>query len=285
MDSVKGYFDYNIPNQCISSDFERTAKRLCEFGYCTIAINQTIDESALEESITEGKKKKKIDKGDIVPPPIYPKGYETLKILNRLTIAFTNPDIINRIIKSPNFKKYDIIAAQPESQQAFQFTCTSFEADIFSFNPSTKPNYRLQRKLYYLLIERGAYFELMYGPAIEDSTKRKNILATAHMYHSFGKSRNIIISSGITNSLLLRSPYDVTNLGLLFGLTDGQAKDAVLNNGRNVYIHGVGRRLGKTILLFESLTNEEYSVDNQRGEDEEMELDQPALKKSKQYST
>ncbi|KAK5646756.1 hypothetical protein RI129_005220 [Pyrocoelia pectoralis] len=241
MESVKGYFDYNVTDKCISNNFENIAKQLYDFGYHTIAINQTIDESLLEESISEGKKKKKIERQDIVPSPIDAKiikGCDKLKILNRLTISFTTQDIINRIIKSPNYRKYHIIAAQPESQQAFQFTCTNFEADIFTFNPSTKPNYKMQRKLYYLLVERGVHFEIMYGPAIEDSTKRKNIIATAHMYHSFGKSRNIIISSGITNSFLIRNPYDVINLGLLFGLSDGQAKDAIQNNGRNVYMHG-----------------------------------------------
>lgn len=285
MESVRGYFDYNVTDKCISNNFGNIAKQLYDFGYHTIAINQTIDESSLEESISEGKKKKKIERHDIVPPPIdakIVKGCDKLKILNRLTISFTTQDIINRIIKSPNYRKYHIIAAQPESQQAFQFTCTNFEADIFTFNPSTKPNYKMQRKLYYLLVERGVHFEIMYGPAIEDSTKRKNIIATAHMYHSFGKSRNIIISSEITNSFLIRNPYDVINLGLLFGLSDGQAKDAIQNNGRNVYMHGMSRRLGKTIMFLESLKNEDHGSEHSSCDDEEMELEQPAQKKSKQ---
>ncbi|KAF5277702.1 hypothetical protein FQR65_LT03682 [Abscondita terminalis] len=281
MELFKGYFDINISDKCVTSgNFEETAKSLFELGYRTIAINQTIDETTFDEP-NESKKKKKIDKTD-VPAPIQVKeieGCKDLKILNRLTIAFSNQDIINRIVKSTNYKKYHIIAAQPESQQAYQYVCNTMEVDVFTFDPSSKPNYKTQRKLYYQLVQKGVYFELMYAPAIEDSTKRKNIIATAHMYHSYGKSRNIIVSSAITNEFLLRSPYDIINLGLIFGLSDGQAKDAILSNGRNLCIRAMGRRLGKTIMVVENL---ELKQDELESEDEGMDLDQPAQKKSKQ---
>ncbi|KAK4880336.1 hypothetical protein RN001_008482 [Aquatica leii] len=280
MDIVKGYFDYNISDKCvISGKFENVVKNLYELGYRTIAINQTIEEANLDES-TESKKKKKIDKVELVPAPLEFKFEECkdLKVLNRLTIAFSNQDIITRIIKSSNYKKYHIIAAQPENQQAFQYVCSTMEVDIFSFDPNRKCNYKMQRKLYYQLVEKDVYFELMYAPAIEDSTKRKNIIATAHAYHSFGKSKNIIISSATTNDFLTRSPYDVINLGLIFGLSEGQAKDALFTNGRKLYIRAIGRRLGKTIMIVENRLGQEQH----ETEDEEMELAQPAQKKSKQ---
>lgn len=54
--------------------------------------------------------------------------------------------------------------------------------------------------------------EICYSPAITDSTKRKNTISTSHLYHSFGKSKNIIVSSGATDYFQIRSPYDVINL-------------------------------------------------------------------------
>lgn len=54
--------------------------------------------------------------------------------------------------------------------------------------------------------------EICYGPAILDSTKRKNTISTAHLYHAFGKSKNIIISSGAEDYYHIRGPYDIINL-------------------------------------------------------------------------
>jgi len=285
MEVVKGFFDYCIADSCVTSgNFEKTAKRLLELGYRTIAVNQIIDEANLEQK----KKKKKgesRDVTDVVPCPVDIKkieGCDELKILNRLTIVFSNQDIINKIIKSPNFKKFHIVAVQPTTQQAFQFTCSSIEADIFSFDPENKLTYKLNRKLYNQLVDRGFHFEILYSPAVQDSTKRKNTIAVSHMYHSYGKSKNIIISSGATNDFLLRSPYDIINLGLILGLGEEKAKNAILNSGRNVFIRAVGRRHGKVIMLAknaeETCMEDEASSDN---EVEEMELE-PAQKKSKQ---
>ncbi|KAJ8955201.1 hypothetical protein NQ314_006918 [Rhamnusium bicolor] len=114
--------------------------------------------------------------------------------------------------KSPNYKKFHIIAALPTTMQAFMFTCSTFEADILTFDPENKLGLRLNRKLYNQLLDRGYHFELLYSPAIEDSTKRKNLIHASHLYHSFGKSKNIIFSSGAQNHLYIRSPYDIINL-------------------------------------------------------------------------
>lgn len=70
----------------------------------------------------------------------------------------------------------------------------------------------MNRKLYNVLKDRNVYFELMYSPAIRDSTSRKNIIHMSHLYHAYGKSKNIIISSSAAEAFQVRSPYDVINL-------------------------------------------------------------------------
>lgn len=66
--------------------------------------------------------------------------------------------------------------------------------------------------MYNQLVERGYHFELLYSPAIIDSTNRKNLIHAAHLFHSFGKSKNIIISSGANNLAYIRNPYDIVDL-------------------------------------------------------------------------
>ncbi|GJQ86603.1 hypothetical protein Trydic_g7836 [Trypoxylus dichotomus] len=266
-------------------------KLLIEQGYRTIAINQVLEEANLEPK----KKKKKgepRDVGDIVPAPIDVTKYEdsgVLKILNRLTIIFSNQDIFSKITKSPNYKKYHIIAILPLTQNAIQFTCSNIDADILSYDPENKISYKLTRKIYNQLVDKGFYFEILYAPAIQDSAQRKNMIQTSHIYHTYGKSKNIIISSGATSSMLLRGPYDIINLGIIFGLSEEQAKNSILHCGRNVYLNSLGRSCGKTIMFVENVcetieTNGRNNVKENiiEDEDEEMELEQPAQKKTKQ---
>ncbi|RZC36892.1 ribonuclease P protein subunit p30, partial [Asbolus verrucosus] len=180
----------------------------------TVAINQTLDSADLEQK----KKKKKgepREASDPVPDPYTVttvSGCEDLKILNRLTIVFPNQEIIHKIIKSPNYKKYHIVAVQPTTMPATLFVCSNFDGDIFCFNPENKNYLKRNRKIYKQLIDRGYHLEIPYSPAIEDSTKRKNIIHTAHLYHTFVRSRNIIISSSATSPALIRGPYDIINL-------------------------------------------------------------------------
>lgn len=56
------------------------------------------------------------------------------------------------------------------------------------------------------------HMEICYSAAILDSTKRKNTICAAHLYHSFGKSKNIIVSSGAEDYYEIRGPYDIINL-------------------------------------------------------------------------
>lgn len=97
-------------------------------------------------------------------------------------------------------------------QLLFQFTCSNLEADILSFDPENKMSLKLSRKLYFQLVDKGYHFELLYSPAIQDASKRQNLIHLSHLYHSFGKSKNVIMSSGAKYHYLIRSPYDIISL-------------------------------------------------------------------------
>lgn len=94
----------------------------------------------------------------------------------------------------------------------FQFVCNNLEADILTFNAENKVLFKINRKLYNQLIVRRYYFEILYSPAIIDTTKRKNTIYMSHLYHVFGKSKNIIMSSGANKESLIRGPYDIINM-------------------------------------------------------------------------
>uniref|UniRef100_A0A673ZUX7 Ribonuclease P/MRP 30 subunit n=1 Tax=Salmo trutta TaxID=8032 RepID=A0A673ZUX7_SALTR len=53
---------------------------------------------------------------------------------------------------------------------------------------------------------------------------------------------NVIVTSGAEKPLELRGPYDIGNLGLLFGLSEGDGKSAISTNCRSVHLHGEPRK-------------------------------------------
>uniref|UniRef100_A0A8C9DLX4 Ribonuclease P/MRP subunit p30 n=1 Tax=Prolemur simus TaxID=1328070 RepID=A0A8C9DLX4_PROSS len=81
-------------------------------------------------------------------------------------------------------------------------------------------------------IDRGLGFELVYSPAIKDSTMRRYTISNALNLMQVCKGK----------SLEIRGPYDVANLGLLFGLSESDAKAAVSTNCRAALLHGETRK-------------------------------------------
>lgn len=250
----------------ISKNFDFENLHLLEkLGFNTIAINTHV-----EEPVDEPKKKKKKgetrDKRDYVPSPVEIPKYVSskLNILQRVTLEFSDSSVAHKVNQSENLKKYDIIAVIPKTLQAFQYACGAMDVEIITFEPESKMPFKISRKLYSQAVERGIFFELMYSPAIRDSTSRKNIISTAHNYHAVGKSRNIIVTSGAENHMQVRDVHDVINLGFIFGLNSNESLEVVRNNARRVILKAEGRKSGKHYMLIDSIsetvnkTSEDY---------------------------
>ncbi|KAJ8733471.1 hypothetical protein PYW08_001769 [Mythimna loreyi] len=246
-----GFCDLSISKNYVLESLHLLEK----LGFNTVAINTHV-----EEPSDEPKKKKKKgetrDKKDYVPSPIdIPKDLSTkLNILQRVTIEFSDSSVAHKVNQSENIKKYDIIAVLPKTLQAFQYACGTMDVDIITFEPESKIPFKISRKLYSQAVERGVFFELMYSPAIRDSTCRKNIISTAHNYHAVGKSRNIIITSGAENYMQVRDVHDVINLGFIFGLNNNESLEVVRNNARRVILKAEGRKSGKHYMLVEAIS-------------------------------
>uniref|UniRef100_A0A1B6DUH7 Uncharacterized protein n=2 Tax=Clastoptera arizonana TaxID=38151 RepID=A0A1B6DUH7_9HEMI len=251
---ITGFCDLNIPFQS-----EKNIKLLCEelvnLNYRIVALNQTVEEENLDNTEGSSKKKKKGSRKEIVPEPPSLSFLDDLKkklqIIHRITIVFSDPQYLQKVNQSANIKKYDLISVIPTTLDAFQLACASKDIDLISFDASNKCDFRFNRKMYGLGVSHNVYFEIPYAPAILNATSRKNTIQMAHLYHTFGKSKNVIISSKALNHFHLRGPYDVMNLGLLFGLSEEQSKNAATNNCRTLLIRAQGRKFGKTSMTME----------------------------------
>ncbi|XP_013200280.2 ribonuclease P protein subunit p30 [Amyelois transitella] len=238
-------------------------KSLADLGYNTIAINTYVEEATDEPK----KKKKKGDvkeKKDAIPGPLEIageiSGNTNLNILQRITVEFSDSSIAHKMNQSENLKKYDIIAVVPKTLQAFQYACGTMDVDVITFDPQTRIPFKISRKLYRQAVERGLFFELMYSPAIRDSTARKNIISTAHTYHAIGKSKNIVLSSSAESLLQVRDVHDVINLGFLFGLNSNESLNSVRNNSRRLILKSESRRYGKHYMIVENIQNDDNKI-------------------------
>ncbi|KAJ2952051.1 hypothetical protein O0L34_g4315 [Tuta absoluta] len=245
----------------VSRSFDLTKLEIFEkCGFTSIAI----DTHVLEPSDEPKKKKKKgevKELKDIIPAPVeIPLSITQktkLNILQRVTVEFSDSSITPQLNQSQNYKKYDIIAVVPKTLQAFQYACGTFDADIITFDPVTRIPFKISRKLYRQAAERGLFFELMYSPAIRDSTCRKNIISTAHTYHAVGRSKNIIVTSCAENCSQVRDVHDVINLGFILGLKSNQSLEVVKDNARRLILKSKGRRSGK---LYVGVTKVEEEI-------------------------
>lgn len=235
-----------------------------KFGYSTIALNTYIEETG-----DEPKKKKKKgelkEKQDAFPAPIEINKDVIdkcgLNILQRITIEFSDSSIAHKMNQSDNLKKYDLIAVIPKTLGAFQYTCSTMDIDLISFEPEVRIPFKVSRKLYQQAVDRGVFFELMYAPAVKDSTSRKNIIIAAHSYHAVGKSKNIVVTSNADNYAHFRGVYDIINLGFIYGMNNNQSLESIRNNARRLILKSESRRTGKLYVAI-SINNEENETKN-----------------------
>ncbi|KAG6456570.1 hypothetical protein O3G_MSEX009800 [Manduca sexta] len=233
----------------VSRDFPLDQVHLIKkLGFDTIAINTYVEEPSDEP---KKKKKKAEDRKDFLPPPleIPVEVSSMMNVLQRVTFEYSDANVAHKMNQSENLKKYDIVAVVPKTLQAFQHACASTDIDMISFEPEGRIPFKIHRKMYSQAVNKGIFFEIMYSPAIRDSTSRKNIISNAHLYHVIGDSKNIIITSGAESPMHVRNVHDIINLGFLLGLNSNQSMDVVRNNPRKLILKAESRRCGKHYLV------------------------------------
>ena len=256
-----GFFDLcvNVPGNETKNVYPLLL-RLHEFGFKTVAVNTDIDESVLS---TDKKKKKKRNEGEpqqsIIPDAIDIEAIKKdfagkLKIFNRITFLCSDPAKTHTLNHCTSLKKYDLYAIAPKTQNALQFACTQLNADIITLK-SHSVTFKLNKKLYEQAVERGMHFEIQYTDLL-DVESRKLSIHYSHLFHTYGKSKNVILSSGSNDVATIRNPYDLINLSYLLGLNGITAKASVLHQCKKLLLKAERRRRGKAAFVIEEETKE-----------------------------
>ncbi|NXS46088.1 RPP30 protein, partial [Balaeniceps rex] len=239
-------------------------------GYSAVALNHVIDFKEKKQEII-----KPVSPSELFPSlPVVQGTSKRIKVLTRLTLVVSDPSHCNLLRStSANIRLYDIIAVFPKTEKLFHIACTTLDVDLVCINVTEKLPFYFRRPPVNMAIDRGIYFELLYTPAIKDSTMRRYTISNAISLMQICKGKVSSQSeSKLTDSPLeLRGPYDVANLGLLFGLSESEAKAAVSTNCRATMLHGETRKSACGVV---------YTVKKPRKVEEE-ETTLPACKKAK----
>ncbi|KAF6767580.1 RNase P subunit p30 [Kalmanozyma brasiliensis GHG001] len=149
-------------------------------------------------------------------------------------------------------QSYDLLAVRPTNEAAFQHACLTlselkpFSIDIISLDFGAQPRlpFFLKRSTVNAALENGVQFEISYGQAVsDDGTKaRRNLISGARDLLRVTNGKGVFFSSGATDALSLRAPYDVINLGAIFGLNPSAARDAISNNCRSLILRSQTRK-------------------------------------------
>ena len=273
-------YDLNIPVDCSATTTPSLIiKRALALGYRTIALNVQVGlyyyyyiiivfgEVSQSQFLTKKQAKNKSSDNtlaDFPPPPsvkLSPEDYPDLAsrgltptILTRLTISITSNDFLLHYNKSSVAKQYDLLAINIQTAPCLLALLKSgFRWDILTFSPG-KDVMKWSRKLYYECVDKNIFFELSYSGLIRDREERRRIISQAHNYHSVGKSRNIILTSGARVPMELRASTDVSNLAFILGLTANQGADSLRVTSWGCQKAAVGRRMGPFQVRVENLS-------------------------------
>ncbi|KAM7398268.1 hypothetical protein PAMA_006259 [Pampus argenteus] len=236
------FMDLNLSYTADKSRLQSLIETAAHLGFSTVAINYVFEPSAKKKGIPSPTPINEL----IDQLPVVQGRSRPIRVLNRLTIVISDPSHFRP--NAAEYRCFDLLAVQPTTEKLFHAACMMYDVDIICVSVTEKLPFFFKRAPVNGATERGLVFEVSYAAAIRDSTMRRYTIANAVSLMESCRGRNVILSSAAVQPLELRGPYDVTNLGLLFGLSDGDAKVAVSSSCRSVILHAETRKTASGII-------------------------------------
>ncbi|KAF7643090.1 hypothetical protein LDENG_00245210 [Lucifuga dentata] len=241
--SMSVFMDLNVVFTAEKKKMRSLVETAAQLGFSTVAINYVFEAT--------NKNKKEIPKPMPITElidqlPIVQGRSRPIRVLNRLTILVSDSSHFRQ--NAAEYRCFDLLAVQPTTDKLFHAACMTYDVDIICVTMTEKLSFPFKKAPVRGAMDRGLVFEVSYAAAIRDATMRRYTIANAVCVTEACKGKNVILSSAAEQPLELRGPYDITNLGLLFGLSDGDAKEAVSSTCRSVVLHAETRKTASGII-------------------------------------
>ncbi|CAF0982389.1 unnamed protein product [Adineta steineri] len=168
------------------------------------------------------------------------------RLYSRLNVIVHDNQSLHYLKRAEVQQNFDLISLQPATRDILMYllNTTTIQYELIVLDPSDPELLPFPSKLMRAASERGITFELIYSNALRDSFERRNLLAfgRALATNIFKHGQSIIFSSNASNSLQIRSPYDMMEIGQLFGFNEELSKKIINQNPMDVLARSFSRR-------------------------------------------
>ncbi|TWW82350.1 ribonuclease P protein subunit p30-like [Takifugu rubripes] len=234
------FMDLSVCSTPDRNHLRNLVEKAANLGFSTVAINYVFEPAA------KSKQEIPTPAPMIDDLPLVQGRSRPIRVLNRLTIVMSDSSHFRPT--AAEYRCFDLLAVQPTTEKLFHAACMSLDVDIIVIPVTEKLPFTFKRAPVNGAVDRGVVFEVSYSASIRDSTMRRYTIANANALMDTCKGKNVILSSQAEQPLELRGPYDIINLALLLGLSDGDAKEAVSSTCRAVLLHAESRKTASGIV-------------------------------------
>ncbi|CAF3268399.1 unnamed protein product [Rotaria socialis] len=237
-----------------------------DLGYDRVVLSQTDNLRASNSNSSSAKKKKqKISETELVttasswtcpkrfvariPDLIIQRCRSTnrkFRLYSRINVIVHDNQSLHYLKRADVQQHFDIISLQPASRDILLYllSSTTIQHELLVLDPSDAELLPFPTKLMRATAERGVTFELIYSNALRDSFERRNLLAFGRSLATniFKHGQSIVFSSNAKNPLQIRSPYDMMEIGQLFGFNQEISRKLVDQNPMDVLARSFSRK-------------------------------------------
>uniref|UniRef100_A0A1I7T5B7 Ribonuclease P protein subunit p30 n=1 Tax=Caenorhabditis tropicalis TaxID=1561998 RepID=A0A1I7T5B7_9PELO len=263
------------------------------------------------QSTTDGeppkKKKKKQQRKDeladgiagilkkkLIPPPHFvdiselntsdlEKRGKVFRQFSRITFTANEQVVINKVFIHPTILSYDIVAVRPGEPAVLDTLSRKTELfDIITIDhlEENRGKWLTVSKVMDRIRNDGVFYEIAYAESLMPAT-RKNTLFNGRILIRSLKSKNIIMSSGAETMLDLRSPVDVMNMSLLWGVANNEARKMISGFPKNLLLQAECRGTGNGDVCSMKLSEAEKLAGEEDKDQEEAETEETNVEQVK----
>ncbi|XP_017296253.1 ribonuclease P protein subunit p30 isoform X1 [Kryptolebias marmoratus] len=238
------FMDLNLLFSEDRTRLQNLVETAAHLGFSTVAVNYVFEPSAKKKQEVPAPRPINELIGQL---PVVQGRSRPIRVLNRLTVVMSDASHFRP--NAPEYRRFDLLAVQPTTEKLFHAACMLHDVDIICISVTEKLPFFFKRAPINGAIDRGVVFEISYAAAIRDATMRRYTIANAVCLMESCKGKNVILASAAEKALELRGPYDIINLGQLFGLSDSDSKESVSSTCRGVLLHAETRKTASGVVF------------------------------------
>ncbi|KAM4525866.1 ribonuclease P protein subunit p30 isoform 1-T1 [Fundulus diaphanus] len=236
------FMDLNVLFCADTKRMKSLIETAAHLGFSTVAINYVFEPKAKKQEVPSP-----MPISELIGKLPMVQGHSCpIRVLNRLTVVMSEASHFRP--NASEYRPFDLLAVQPTTEKLFHAACMLCDVDIICILVTERLPFFFKRAPINGSIDRGVVFEVSYASALRDITMRRYTIANAVCLMESCKGKNVILSSAAEKALELRGPYDIVNLGVLFGLSDTDSKEAVTSTCRAVLLHAEARKTASGIV-------------------------------------